>query len=172
MKGNSAAGEKGPKEPFEGVLFNILTIVLFLTVALQVFSRWIFNRSVSWTEEFSRYFFIWSSCFAISLAAYHKRHIRITAHINLLPVKVRKAVLTAADILWILFNITIVYYSSVFIASMFRYPVISGTMGFNIVWIYLIIPICYSLLTVRIIQNLVRMLKAEDFTLIDQRKEV
>lgn len=158
-RGSLVSARKGI--PFEARLFNVFTIVLFLTIAIQVFCRWVLNRSLSWTEEFSRYFFIWASYFAVSVGAYHGRHIRITFHIMLLPAGVRRIILAFTDLIWIGFNGLVVYNSVLFNLSMIEYPLYSATTRFNLVWVYLIIPFAYTLLTVRILQNMFARFRAE-----------
>jgi len=160
-----------PKKPFEVHFYNILTVVLCVIVALQVFTRYVLNRSLSWTEEFSRYVFIWSTYFSVSISAYYGRHIRVSAHISLLPRILQKIILTLSDMIWLCFNIVVIFYSIRFNLSMFEYPLLSETTGFNLVWIYMIIPIGFTMLTVRVFVNMIKRIR-KDVTISDQRMNV
>lgn len=51
----------------------ILTLMIFAT-SLQVISRYIFNAALSWTDELSRYCFIWSSMIGASVAFWRGSH--------------------------------------------------------------------------------------------------
>ena len=65
----------------EGILVVILGIMVILTFA-QVVSRYVFNNSLTWTEELSRYLFVWMSWVGVSLAAKEGQHICIDAVVN------------------------------------------------------------------------------------------
>ena len=44
----------------EEALLIALLVTMTLLMGLQVFSRYILNASLSWSEELTRYLFIWS----------------------------------------------------------------------------------------------------------------
>lgn len=50
----------------EETLLIALLVVMTLLMGLQVFSRYILNASLSWSEELTRYLFIWSGFLSIS----------------------------------------------------------------------------------------------------------
>jgi TRAP-type C4-dicarboxylate transport system permease small subunit len=67
-----------------GCLF-FLTLVLVFTTGTQIFLRVIFDLPLSWTEEVSRYVFIWWVFFGATLALRERRHLGIDALMNHLP---------------------------------------------------------------------------------------
>ena len=50
----------------EEALLIALLVTMTLLMGLQVFSRYILNASLSWSEELTRYLFIWSGFLSIS----------------------------------------------------------------------------------------------------------
>ena len=73
-----------------------------LVVTAQVVWRYAFNNSLVWTEEASRYLFVWMTFLGAALAVKEGTHIRVTAFVDDLPEPLQRAlralelVLTAA----------------------------------------------------------------------------
>ncbi len=56
----------------------VLTLVFFtLLVLIQVFSRYVLNQSIFWSEEIVRYGLIWSVMLGTGLCTYREAHLRI-----------------------------------------------------------------------------------------------
>lgn len=89
------------------VLMSILTIVL----AVQVFFRYVMGASLSWSEELSRYMFVWLVYIGIPYGCKVMRHIKIDAGLFVFPKHMRKYVVIVGDIIFFGFAIAIVYYA-------------------------------------------------------------
>ena len=63
---------------FEEILLIWATIIMILLTFFQVVSRYVFNISLAWSEEVSRYIFIWTVWLAVPYAVIKGRHIRLT----------------------------------------------------------------------------------------------
>jgi len=79
-------------DKISAVLKKILHVVLFvimaamlLTVLLQVFSRFVFDLGVSWTEEVARTFFVYMIFIGIALVEQEGSQVRLTLFIDKLP---------------------------------------------------------------------------------------
>lgn len=63
------------------LLFERFLVLSFLfsliLVFVQVVMRYIFNYSLSWSEELARYIFVWQSWLGFCLALRHGKHIRV-----------------------------------------------------------------------------------------------
>lgn len=59
-------------------MFGAMVLVIFG----QVIMRYIFNNSLSWSEELGKFFFVWISWIGISIGAKRKEHIKITMFVD------------------------------------------------------------------------------------------
>ena len=88
-----------------------LMCILSVVLAVQVFFRYVMGDSLSWSEELSRYTFIWLVYIGISYGCKVMRHIKIDAGLFLFPKALRKYVVILGDIIFLIFCIVIVYYA-------------------------------------------------------------
>ena len=71
-------------ESINSLIVRILFCVLIVSCVLQVFTRYVLNNSLSWTEELARYCYIWSNILAAALCTKHKVHASVTVVRDLL----------------------------------------------------------------------------------------
>lgn len=80
-------------------LISVIAVVL----GLQVFMRYVMQNSLSWSEELSRYLFVWLIYIGIAYGAKIMRHIKIDASLYLFPKKWRAYVVIIGDFLFLIF---------------------------------------------------------------------
>jgi len=82
------------------VQYTLVGMVAIMTVIiiLQVFMRYLFLYSLSWSEEVARYLMIWVSFLGASLALKYGFHIGVEFVINRIPEKMREWVNLIAKI--------------------------------------------------------------------------
>ena len=122
-----------------------LLIAVTLVVGLAVFTRYVLNNPLQWTEETARYLLIWLTMIASSVAIKQRAHIRLET----LVVKMPKLAATIIEI--VLFAIIIVLvgflarasYQFLVTQSRIRY---SASIGIPMFWPHLILPIGFSLM--------------------------
>ena len=61
------------------VLMSVMTLIIFI----QVVARYVFQNSLSWSEELARYIFIWLVYLGISYGCQMRKHIKIDAALQL-----------------------------------------------------------------------------------------
>ena len=72
------------------VLFGDIALVLLLcSCLLQVFTRFVLNNSLTWTEELARFLFMWVSFLGGALCVKNWSHARITVVADFVPHKVQ-----------------------------------------------------------------------------------
>ncbi|MDD3401772.1 MAG: TRAP transporter small permease [Hespellia sp.] len=64
-------------ENFEEAMMIFFLIIMTLVMGFQICMRYIFNASMSWTEELTRYLFVWSGFLSISFAVERSIAIRL-----------------------------------------------------------------------------------------------
>ena len=139
-------------EEFEKYFCAYLMLILVFTLGLQVFFRYVLNASLTWSEELSRFAFIWSIYLGASLAVKKEQHVRVTAQYLVLPKKIRFFVWMLSDIIWGAFNITFAVQGIYIVKHAFRFPEITPALGWSAAWLYMVIPGGFILMTLRMIQ--------------------
>ncbi len=94
------------------VSYFVLAIMVGLvtTTTLQVVCREFF-AALSWTEELSRYFLVWGTFFAATLAYKRGSHISIQFIVDKLPRGIKLSVIILTHVLAIFFFVSVAYYA-------------------------------------------------------------
>lgn len=138
---------------FEKYIGIFLMLSLFFLLSFQVITRYFFHNPLSWPEELTRFCFVGLIYLSISYAASKDAHIRISMHLDLLPQLWKTVFLTIADVLWIFYNIVVIVYGIHTVVNLFKYSYRSPALNINMTYLYMIIPIGFSFMTVRIVQH-------------------
>ena len=84
-----------------------LIFAMSIIIFIQVIMRYVFQNSLTWSEELARYLFVWLVYFSVSFTARRQKHIRIDAAINLYPKKLRPYIDILSEIIVLAFSIFI-----------------------------------------------------------------
>lgn len=87
---------------------GVLVIAVCDVVLLQVLMRYLFSYPNPWSEEVSRFCFIWMSMLGASLAVADRSHFRFDQVTERLPPKAKKAVETSAAAITLLFALLLI----------------------------------------------------------------
>ncbi|MCR9238974.1 MAG: TRAP transporter small permease [Alphaproteobacteria bacterium] len=136
----------------ESYICRTLLVIFVCLLFLQVIVRTLFSFSFSWVEELSIYMFVWFVFFGASYAAKMGAHNRVTFQFKFLPDGTIKYIEAFADIFWLFFNVYFVYLSIDFIFNKMNRFQSSQTLGFHLSWVYIVLPIAFTLMTIRILQ--------------------
>lgn len=148
---------------FESYICQFLLSFFILLLFIQIICREVFSVNISWGEELARFSFVWFVFFGASYAARLAAHNRVTFQFKWFGKKTVNYIEAFADLLWILFNLVIIYKSIFLIKSMLQYPYISPTLGWSMAYVYMIFPLSFSIMTIRIIQvNYLKIVKGVD----------
>ena len=128
-------------------------VLMVFCLGAQVFFRFVLNASLTWSEELSRFAFIWLVYMGAVLGAKERIHIRVTAFHRLLPAVARGWVLPAADLLWVAINLTFAWQGALQVGHLMRFSYISPALQWNMALIYSVVPIGFLLMSFRILEG-------------------
>jgi TRAP-type C4-dicarboxylate transport system permease small subunit len=97
---------RGPGDRLHRGLEAVAVLLLaayFVLVVLQVFFRYVLNRSLFWSEELVRFALIWGVMLGSAVVAYRDEHIRIDGVDRLLPPRAGRVLARAARFLTFVF---------------------------------------------------------------------
>lgn len=135
-------------------IMTIAMILFLCNITLQIFTRLILKHPLSWTEEVSRFAFIWMVFMGLSYATRYDKHIRVDFLISKCPQRVQFVVEEIINAL------TIVVFCWVFWQGLLyiQYCGIVRTPALNIprAWMVSVIPLSAFLMIVRTIEKIPR----------------
>ncbi|GBF10656.1 TRAP transporter small permease [Tepidibacillus sp. HK-1] len=147
------------------VLFSLMVILTFV----QVLSRFVFHLSLGWSEEISRYLFVWLVYISAAMAAKHRRHIRVEIIDQLFPRAVSKWFGLLSDLLWIAFSLLVAYYGYNLVVLISGHGQLSPAVQLPMGLVYIIIPFGFFLIAFRVLQGIVGRFRS-DTDLTDEEK--
>ena len=95
---------------FEAVITLLFTAIVIVGT-LQVFNRFVLNVSLSWSEEFQKFAFVWLVFLAIPVAYNRMAHLRVDTFFERFPACMQRAMQWVIDFLWIGLGISLVVYT-------------------------------------------------------------
>lgn len=115
-----------------------LLILITLVVTLQIVCRYILLELPPWSEELSRYLFIWANFVGAAVALERSAHVSIDSLVVRMPVSVRRKLETVVVVLVTAFAIFLLYEGVVTAYAMRdNYSV---TMHFSMAWVFAALP--------------------------------
>lgn len=147
--------------------FLIITLVaMVLIVAVQVVLRW-FDAATVWAEELARYIMLYQVWVGASYAVREDAHIRITALIGRLTGHKRQVSETVVLALWLIFALWLTVEGIGLVKEIAIMGQVSSAMRIPMTIPYASVPIGGALMSVRLVQKLIRDLKGRE----DEKEE-
>ena len=95
-------------EKVEEYFITYLLIIMSTVIFLQIVMRYIFNNSLTWSEEFAVFTMMWMTWVGSSYGVKKNIHLRVTVFVDMLPERYRTAAYIFIDVVWMLFSITMI----------------------------------------------------------------
>jgi TRAP-type C4-dicarboxylate transport system permease small subunit len=136
----------------EGYLCKFFLGFFVILLFVQVVMRVVFQSSITWSEEASRFAFVWFAFLGASYAARLGAHNRVTFQFKFFPKIVGDISQLIADLVWIGFNTVMTIKSIETIQDMLEFPFFSPALDLPMHYVYMLFPFAFTLITIRIIQ--------------------
>ncbi len=136
----------------ETALVGGLVSTVCVVVLLQVGMRYLFAYPNPWSEEVSRYCFIWLSMLGASLAVEHRSHFAFDQVTRGLAVRSRSLVHGLAT-LWVL-GFALFLVGSGIALILLVLPERSPALNLPIAWVYAAVPVSGALMAVHVLAGL------------------
>ncbi len=148
---------------FESYACQLLLAFFVVLLFLQILLREFFQYSISWGEELATYLFVWFVFLGASYACRLGAHNRVTFQFKMLPKKISMAIEAFSDLVWVIFNCYFIYLSYQFVFVKMNLFWKSQTMGIPMKYFYMILPLAFGLMTIRVLQiNYLKFIKGVD----------
>lgn len=148
---------------FERALLTILMFSMVVLIFMQVFTRYVLNNSLGWTEEASRYLFIWLIFMSIGISFVDKKHIGIDLVLDKLPIKVQKIVLQLGYIILMGLSVFFVIQGMDLVSALQEFSQKSSTLQIPMWMVYLSLPVGFLFAILRLIHvSILLYVKTDD----------
>ena len=135
-------------------MFAAMVSIIFF----QVIMRYVFNNSLSWSEELGKFIFVWISWLGISIGQRRNEHIKITLFTDKLSDTGQKICEIVADLILLLICLVTVYYAIILVQHQVRVPYAGIKISTS--WGYLSLVLGCSFMSLRLIAGIINGVKA------------
>ena len=120
----------------EKIFLQILFVAMTLVVLIAVFNRITVNAQMAWSDELSRYLFVWLTFIAAAYAAGGKAHIGVTALVDIFPPAMKRVVELLTYLLGLGLSFILVYFTAIIMRTQIQYGQISPSLRLPMQYAY------------------------------------
>ena len=154
---------------FESYICQFLLVFFVITIFMQIILRAI-DQSLHWTEEIARFAFIWFILFGASYATRLAALNRVTMQFAKFPPIVAKVCMLIGDAIWLVFSLVMAWYGYLAVLDLSEFPYHTPALDWDLAKIYLVFPIAFLLMAIRIVQvNVIKYVLKEEIADPDQQ---
>jgi len=138
--------------PFEEWAACLLVAIIAICVCLQVFSRYVLNMGLVWTEDVAMFAMTWAVYFGAAMAVHEKFHVRMMAAVMVLPYRLAWGITFLSDLVWAAFLVFMMVYGWEYLELLWRQQTVIASMNIDAKWFQTIIVIGNGLMLYRLIE--------------------
>ena len=133
------------------LVFNVLLIFA------QIIMRGVFNYSLTWSEEVSRYVFIWQIWLGTSIAVRTEQHIQVKLLLKFVKTdKAQKIIRLLGLLIWFGFSLYLAYLGYNSCISMMSHMVASTILRIPMWIVYVALPVSSLLVSLRLVWKIIQ----------------
>lgn len=141
---------------FEEWICIVLLIAMVIVVVLQVFFRYCLNNPLTWTEELSRFIFIWLIGMGCGYCITKDDHVKVEMLVDMMPTKVQKIIGIIMDVLPLIAFAYLIPFAWKFTVA--QHKIRSTALHLKYSFVYGACFVCAILIVIHLILKLVLML--------------
>ena len=141
------------------IMIGTMAFMLFFTF-IQVVARYLFESSLVYSEELSRYLFVWTVFLGLPVVAKRGGHMAVTALSGRLKGTAARTMSIAAYLVGIVFMATMIIQGFEMVQRTSQQ--LSPAMEISMSWVYLAIPIGCLFMMLQMVSDLIALLRKKE----------
>ncbi len=146
-------------DDFEENFLFFMLFAMVVTIFLQVVMRYVFQSSLSWSEEVGRYVFIWLTWISTGYAVRKKRHLRIEIVTELLGPRCKVFFDLLATLLWFGMGVFLVIYGWKVTSLVMMRGQLTPALEFPMALAYASVPAGSAIMCIRLVFEIIELVK-------------
>ena len=157
---------------FEEYLLVLSLAVSVALVALQIVFRYFINASIPWSEELTRYIFIWQIWLGTSFAQRDGKHLKVEVLYSLMNPAGKKFLSVLSNLIFLSFCVFLTVNSFSLVMNLAHRYSLSPAMEIPLLFVYLSLPVSNFVLSVRIIAGLKEIITTPAAAFAGKKEEI
>jgi len=146
----------------EAGILGLAVILMAVNTVANVIGRFALGSSIFFSGEINRILIVMVTFAGIGYAARHGRHIRMSAIYDAFPVAGRKAIMITIALVTAATMFFLLYFSITYIITLYERGRVLPALGLPIWWIYLWVPIGFTITGIQFLLTAVKNLREKD----------
>lgn len=145
----------------EETILLILLVLMTCIMGIQIVSRYVFQNSLTWSEELVRYMFVWSAFLGVPFCIKHGLSIKVDQFRNLFPIPLQKVLMYIDKIIIFLLFLVLFIYSFTVVKATYLSGQTSPAMQLPMWTVQISVTVSSLLSMIRSIQNLLSLVRGK-----------
>lgn len=146
-------------ENLEKVILCTFLSIMIVIMGIQVAARYVFNSSLTWSEELTRFTFVWSAFMTLPYTIKFGISLKIDQLLEVMPESVKKVANILNHILMFVFFIFMFYKATGVVQSAINSGQRSPALGIPMYFIQISSVVGFGLAVIRTLQSFINSLK-------------